>query len=91
MLIDPDFLPEVGQVSANILRILKTIVENSVSVSNSRTAAHLHCPPLQAALAAEVVIGALKRDRPVSIWKGCYHKNDQSVSYWGWTPKPRRR
>lgn len=60
-LIDPDFLPEVGRVSADIVPILQTIVENSVAVSNPRTAAHLHCPPLMAALAAEVVISALNQ------------------------------
>jgi L-2,4-diaminobutyrate decarboxylase len=37
------------------------VVSNSVAVSNPRTAAHLHCPPLLAALASEVVISALNQ------------------------------
>jgi len=60
-LVDPDFLPEVGRVPDEIAQILRTVVENSVSVSNTRTAAHLHCPPLLAALAAEVVISSLNQ------------------------------
>jgi L-2,4-diaminobutyrate decarboxylase len=59
--VDPDFLPEVGRVPDEIAHILRTVVENSVSVSNPRTAAHLHCPPLLAALAAEVVISSLNQ------------------------------
>ena len=34
---------------------------NSVNVSHPNTAAHLHCPPLLAALAAEVVTSALNQ------------------------------
>jgi L-2,4-diaminobutyrate decarboxylase len=60
-LVDPDFLPRVGRVPDEIAQILRTVVENSVGVSNTRTAAHLHCPPLLAALAAEVVISALNQ------------------------------
>ena len=60
-LVDSDFLPSTGKAPNEITRILRTIVENSVSVSDPRTAAHLHCPPLQAALAAEVVISALNQ------------------------------
>ena len=60
-LVTSDFLPSTGQAPNEIAHILRTIVENSVSVSDPRTAAHLHCPPLQAALAAEVVISALNQ------------------------------
>ena len=60
-LVNPDFLPEVAGVPDEIADILRTVVENSVSVSNSHTVAHLHCPPLLAALAAEVVISALNQ------------------------------
>jgi L-2,4-diaminobutyrate decarboxylase len=41
--------------------MLRMVVSNSIAVSNPYTAAHLHCPPLLAALAAEVVITALNQ------------------------------
>lgn len=44
-----------------IEQTLRTVVANSVAISDPRTAAHLHCPPLLAALAAEVVISALNQ------------------------------
>ncbi len=40
---------------------MRTVIANSIAVSHPRTAAHLHCPPLLAALAAEVVISALNQ------------------------------
>ena len=55
------FLPSTGQTPNETAHLLRMIVENSVSVSDPRTAAHLHCPPLLAALAAEVVISALNQ------------------------------
>jgi len=60
-LVNSDFLPSTGQPPNKIAHILRTIVENSISVSDPRTAAHLHCPPIVAALAAEVVISALNQ------------------------------
>lgn len=59
-LIPGDFLPHTSG-SEQAVEILRTVVANSVSVSHSRTAAHLHCPPLLASLAAEVVISALNQ------------------------------
>lgn len=44
-----------------VLRRVETVIRNSVQVSHSHTAAHLHCPPLIPALAAEVVISALNQ------------------------------
>jgi L-2,4-diaminobutyrate decarboxylase len=44
-----------------IANTLHTVVSNSVAVSHPQTAAHLHCPPLLAALAAEVVISGLNQ------------------------------
>ena len=59
-LISDDFLPqEAGSVQ--IADTLRAVVANSISVSHPRTAAHLHCPPLLASLAAEVVISALNQ------------------------------
>jgi L-2,4-diaminobutyrate decarboxylase len=60
-LIIPDFLPPTGPSPDKIAEILRTVVENSVNVSHPYTAAHLHCPPLLASLAAEVVISALNQ------------------------------
>ncbi|MGC2477882.1 MAG: aspartate aminotransferase family protein [Candidatus Sulfotelmatobacter sp.] len=60
-LIPSDFLPQTGLSSEEISETLRTVVTNSVNVSHPRTAAHLHCPPLLAALAAEVVISALNQ------------------------------
>jgi L-2,4-diaminobutyrate decarboxylase len=60
-LIDPDFLPDAGRSPEEIARIFSTVVANSVAVGHPNCAAHLHCPPLLAALAAEVVISALNQ------------------------------
>jgi L-2,4-diaminobutyrate decarboxylase len=60
-LVSPDFLPLTGCGPDQITQILQTIVANSISVSHPRTIAHLHCPPLLAALAAEVVISSLNQ------------------------------
>ena len=56
-----DFLPQRQGSSEEIAETLRTVVSNSVAVSNPYTAAHLQCPPLLAALAAEVVISALNQ------------------------------
>jgi L-2,4-diaminobutyrate decarboxylase len=60
-LIDPNFLPPRECSPDQIAETLRTVVANSVAVSHPHTAAHLHCPPLLAALAAEVVISALNQ------------------------------
>jgi L-2,4-diaminobutyrate decarboxylase len=60
-LIDTNFLPASECSPAQIAETLRTFVANSVAVSHPHTAAHLHCPPLLAALAAEVVISALNQ------------------------------
>jgi L-2,4-diaminobutyrate decarboxylase len=56
-----DLLPQHPTSPEHITETLGTIVANSVAVSNPYTAAHLHCPPLLAALAAEVIISALNQ------------------------------
>jgi L-2,4-diaminobutyrate decarboxylase len=56
-----DFLPQREGSWDQVAETLRTVVANSVAVSNPNTAAHLHCPPLLAALAAEVVISALNQ------------------------------
>jgi L-2,4-diaminobutyrate decarboxylase len=60
-LISTDFLPDAGGTSEQIAATLRTVVSNSVAVNHPHTAAHLHCPPLLAALAAEVVINTLNQ------------------------------
>lgn len=59
-LISHKFLPE-EPATAQIAEILRTVVANSISVNHPYTAAHLHCPPLLASLAAEGVISALNQ------------------------------
>jgi len=56
-----DFLPQHPISPEHITETLGTIVAKSVAVGNPYTAAHLHCPPLLAALAAEIVISALNQ------------------------------
>jgi len=56
-----DLLPATGAPIAQVLAQAETIVRHSVVVGNPATAAHLHCPPLIAALAAEVVLSALNQ------------------------------
>jgi L-2,4-diaminobutyrate decarboxylase len=56
-----EFLPNDGSSWDQIAATVRTVVSNSVAVSNPLTAAHLHCPPLLASLAAEVVISGLNQ------------------------------
>ena len=56
---DIDICPEHGQELFQILQYIgATIVQNSVNVFHPTCIAHLHCPPLIPALAAEVLISA---------------------------------
>lgn len=60
-LVSSEFLSGTGASTETMLQTLRTVVRNSINVSQPRTAAHLHCPPLLAALAAEAVITALNQ------------------------------
>ena len=60
-MIGPEFLPEHASSAQTINQALQTVVQNSIVLTHPRTAAHLHCPPLLAALSAEVVITALNQ------------------------------
>jgi L-2,4-diaminobutyrate decarboxylase len=60
-LISGDFLPEHGLSPDQISATFRSVISNSVAVSDVGTIAHLHCPPLLASLAAEVVISALNQ------------------------------
>ena len=60
-LVAPEVLPTTAQSWEAITEFMKTVVTNSVFVGHPNTIAHLHCPPLLPALAAEVVISALNQ------------------------------
>ena len=60
-LVDDDFFPAAASTPERIAKTLRTVVAHSIAISDPNTAAHLHCPPLLAALAAEVVISALNQ------------------------------
>jgi L-2,4-diaminobutyrate decarboxylase len=58
-LIAIDCCPEQGQPLTSILQqVSETVVAHAVSVSHPHCIAHLHCPPLTASLAAEVLLSA---------------------------------
>ncbi|HEX8813938.1 MAG TPA: aspartate aminotransferase family protein [Terriglobales bacterium] len=56
-----EVLTEGGLGADAIRERLHSVVANSVMLTHPNTAAHLHCPPLIAALAAEAVISALNQ------------------------------
>ena len=60
-LMSAELLPRTAQKWDAIADAMRTVVANSVFVGDSNTIAHLHCPPLLPALAAEVVISALNQ------------------------------
>ena len=59
--ITTDILCPKEAAREDLAATLRMVVSDSIAVSNPYTAAHLHCPPLLAALAAEVVIAALNQ------------------------------
>ncbi|MBD1842673.1 aspartate aminotransferase family protein [Cyanobacteria bacterium FACHB-63] len=57
-----DFVPTFGRDLSHVLNdVGRTIVKHSVNVSHSHCIAHLHCPPLIPALAAELLINAMNQ------------------------------
>jgi L-2,4-diaminobutyrate decarboxylase len=60
-LVHTDFLPEAAVAPEQIAATLRSVIANSVNVNHPHTAAHLHCPPLLAAMVAEMVISALNQ------------------------------
>lgn len=60
-LVPDNFLPDASRSPAELSNTLQAVVSDSISVTHPHTAAHLHCPPLLASLAAEVVITALNQ------------------------------
>jgi L-2,4-diaminobutyrate decarboxylase len=56
-----ELLKEARAPLESVLEQVKGVVANSIAVANPNVAAHLHCPPLIAALAGEVVVSALNQ------------------------------
>jgi L-2,4-diaminobutyrate decarboxylase len=54
-------LPAAGSEVDETIERMEPIIANSILVSHPNTIAHLHCPPLIASLAAEVIISALNQ------------------------------
>jgi len=60
-LVDAKLIAKDAAPAARLAATLRGIVTNSVNLTHPHTAAHLHCPPLLPALAAEVVISAVNQ------------------------------
>lgn len=60
-MLSPDPCPEDGMPLSQALLRVEAVVRHSVVVGHPAVAAHLHCPPLIPALAAEVVLSALNQ------------------------------
>lgn len=57
-----DFLPSFGRDLSQVLEdVSQAILQHSVNVTHPHCIAHLHCPPLIPALAAELLINALNQ------------------------------
>jgi L-2,4-diaminobutyrate decarboxylase len=60
-LLHSEICPPQGLGLEEVLKRLEPIVRHSIMVTHPGTAAHLHCPPVIPALAAEVVLSALNQ------------------------------
>jgi L-2,4-diaminobutyrate decarboxylase len=56
-----DMLPLAPSELRNAITRLQPLIEHSVALHHPNTIAHLHCPPLIASLAAEVIVSALNQ------------------------------
>ena len=56
-----NILPQRGSPIDEVFEKVRMIIQHSVAVTHPNTIAHLHCPPLIASLAAEVIISALNQ------------------------------
>jgi L-2,4-diaminobutyrate decarboxylase len=56
-----EVLSEQGRAAEELWKQIAAIISNSVALTHPKTMAHLHCPPLIPALAAEVVLSALNQ------------------------------
>jgi L-2,4-diaminobutyrate decarboxylase len=71
-----------GQPLAVALRGVEDVVRHSVAVSHPWVAAHLHCPPLIPALAAEVVLSALNQSMDSFDQAPAATAVEQSLTAW---------
>jgi L-2,4-diaminobutyrate decarboxylase len=60
-LFDGIMLPAASSDLRDALSRLRPLIEHSVALHHPNTIAHLHCPPLVASLAAEVILSALNQ------------------------------
>lgn len=60
-LFEGDLLPRASSELRDAIARVRPLIEHSVAVHHPNTIAHLHCPPLVASLAAEVVLSALNQ------------------------------
>lgn len=60
-LMENEILPASGSPLREVLDRVRPLIANSVALSHPYTIAHLHCPPLVASLAAEVILSALNQ------------------------------
>jgi len=60
-LLKSEILPVTGSGIGEALDRLSPLIANSIVLTHPNTIAHLHCPPLIASLAAEVVVSALNQ------------------------------
>ncbi len=56
-----DILPRTGSSIDEALKRARNVIANSAAVTHPYTIAHLHCPPLIASLAADVLVSALNQ------------------------------
>ncbi len=56
-----EILPSGASDLRDAITRMRPVIENSVALHHSNTIAHLHCPPLVASLAAEVIVSALNQ------------------------------
>jgi len=56
-----EVLPQQGSCQEEVLARMAGVIAESVNVNQPNTMAHLHCPPLIPALAAELVLSALNQ------------------------------
>ena len=60
-LLDGNILPAAPSDVRGVLSRVRPLIEHSIALHHPHTIAHLHCPPLIASLAAEVIISALNQ------------------------------
>jgi len=60
-LLKSEILPATGSGIGEALDRVRPLIANSIVLTHPNTIAHLHCPPLIASLAAEVIVSALNQ------------------------------